>query len=60
MSKNARIRVNYGKTFNLGRYESERIDISLEKDVEEKDWVIESSSLLVELKIQVEHLKEFG
>ncbi len=60
MSKQVRIRVNYGKTFNLGNYESERIDISLEKDVDLKDWVLETSSLFVELKIQVDQLRKFG
>ncbi len=56
MEKQVRIRVNYGKTINTGNYESERIDMSLEKDVDERNWVKEQSDLFHTLKAMVEHL----
>ena len=49
-----KIRVNYGKTVNLGNYESERIDISLEKDVEENKYRVELIKTFNELKMMLE------
>ena len=45
-----KIRVNYGETVNLGNYESERIDISLEKDVDETKYRYELIATFNELK----------
>ena len=49
-----KIRVNYGKTVNLGNYESERIDMSIEKDVDEKDHGMSLIKTFNELKRLVE------
>lgn len=45
-----KIRVNYGKTVNLGNYQSERIDLSIEKDVEEVHSHAEMINTWFELK----------
>ena len=53
MSKQVRIRVNYGKTINLGNYESERIDMSIEMDVDVEGWMAEEVYLLDQLRALV-------
>lgn len=51
--KLAKLRINYGRTINLGNYESERIDVSLETDVEEENWMNEADILFSLLKAKV-------
>ncbi len=51
-----KIRVNYGKTVNLGNYESERIDMSIEKDVDDRDHRVALISTFQELKRLVEEM----
>ncbi len=51
--KLAKLRINYGRTINLGNYESERIDVSLETDVEEENWMNEADILFSLLKGKV-------
>ncbi len=51
--KTAKLRINYGITKNLGNYESERIDVSLEIEVLETEWMNEGDKLfnLIQAKV---------
>ena len=51
--KTAKLIINYGRTINLGNYESERIDISLEKEIAEEDLIEESDKLFFALKAKL-------
>ena len=60
-----KIRVNYGKTVNLGNYESKRIDLSLEKDIneiEQRGYRVEMIRVYKELETLAENILkgEFG
>lgn len=52
---NKRVRVSYGRTFNLGNYESLKIEAEIEEDVEDKENPkIIMNSLYKKLKSYVE------
>ena len=48
--KKAKLRINVGETVNMGNYESRRQDISLEIEIDEKDFEFEASELDKRLK----------
>ena len=58
MEKQVRIAVKYGKTVNLGDYESKRIDMSVEVDVDQKDCLNEQLALYANLKAMVNSIIE--
>lgn len=56
MKKPAKLRIAYGKTINLGNYESQRLDIEMEISIDEKDYEIESQVLFEKLTAQFDAL----
>ena len=52
MNMKRRIRVSYGRTINTGNYESKRLDLSIETDIDDSDLLDESyKDLLEQLKL---------
>lgn len=48
MKKNDRIKVSYGRTINMGNYESMRFEVGIETDV------LEEEDLITEIQLNVE------
>lgn len=58
--KRKQVTVSYGKTFNLGNYESERIDLSITQEIEHSDSIPDLIDAEFKyLKIKVNNLRDW-
>ena len=56
--KQAKLRINYGRTINTGNYESLRLDISLEVEIDEILFQQSAKQLFNEIKFTFDEILE--
>ena len=56
--KTAKLRVNYGRTINTGNYESLRLDISMEIEIDEQEFEKAAKALFNDIKFTFDEILE--